>query len=182
MALVAGLAVGCTNLDPAEEESTATTIPLPEQAVTVPPERQSTFCVAMVELTDDIRAGELDDVDAAILATYRDVEPDVPELIAGDFALVLDALERGLPPPTDPPRSTVVTTPPSSIAAPTTTTTTVPSATSVPAETAAPTDADLGYAPGESPSERVNSYIEFVCRANANNPGPPATAPGEPTT
>lgn len=164
------VATACTSLEPAADEPAATTDPLPAQPVSIPPERQSTFCVTMVDLTDSIRAGDVDDVDAEILATYREVAPDVPPLIADDFALVLDALERGAPPPTDPPRSTVDTAPPL--------TATTPPATSDSSTPADPQDADVGYAPGESPSERVNSYIAFVCRADANNPGPPATTPG----
>lgn len=169
LAAALATAAGCTANEPTADP-VETTVPLPVQPVTVPPERQSAFCVAMVDLTDDVRSGDLDDVDAAIVETYRAVEPDVPELIASDFALVLDALERGAPPPTDPPRDTVATTPPVTSA-------TTSADGSTPSAAA---EADVGYAPGESPSERVNSYIDFVCRANANNPGPPATPPGEP--
>lgn len=168
---------GCTD-DRPEAVTDETPPDLPSITVAVPPERTSTFCTAMVELTDDVRSGELDDVEQAIIDTYRSVAGDVPPEIVTDFTLVLTALEAGGPLPTDPPRDTVSTTPPRSEPE-TTTTAGDPSATDPTATPSADvSEPDAGFAPSDSPAERVNAYVEFVCRNSANNPGPPPTQPG----
>lgn len=37
-----------------------------------------------------------------------------------------------------------------------------------------------GWTPDDDPALRVNAYVDFVCRDNVNNPGPPATEPPPP--
>lgn len=157
----------CVGGDPDVPASEAVTDAAPI-SVTVPAARSTPFCAAMIDLSDRLASGVLDDVEAAIVGTYRDIRADVPIEIAGDFDAVLTALEAGAPPPTDP------TTP--------TTPTSVPSSTS-PTETAVTQSTvdgsvDEGFDPRTSPAERVNDYVVFVCRNSENNPGPPATQPG----
>lgn len=157
----------CDGDEPAADEESVDP-GLPSATVAVPPERTSEFCRELVDLTDAVRNGELDDVEAAILETYRSVGDDVPDAIADDFDLVLGALEDGGPLPTDPPRPSVATTPGTEPSAATT------------AETGStgPSEPEIGFAPADSPSERITTYVESVCRNTANNPGPPATQPG----
>lgn len=152
----------------------------PSISVTVPIERLTPFCQAMIELGEELLQDGVGDATPTIIEAYRSVAADVPAEIADDFDAVLSALERGAPPPTDPPVITVAST------APVAAVTTVPRSETVPP----PTDAtgstiasagdeffDEGYGPGTSPAERVNEYVLFACRDTENNPGPPATQP-----
>ena len=190
LAIVAAVVLAaCTDDEPGATGPDVAT-ERPEISVTVPPERQTPFCQAMIDLTDQLRNGDVDDAAALIVETYRRIAPDAPNAIVDDFNLVLAALEAGRPPPTDPPRDTVATTPPSA-----STTTVVPSASSssapsgsLPSDGSASSTApvvpvasgavDEAFAPGDSPTERLNSYVAFECRSTANNPGPAPTQPG----
>ena len=178
---------GSDSTDASEEDAE----PAPDISVTVPTERLTPFCQAMIDLTDAIRSG--DEVgDDLIVETYRSIVDDVPAAIADDFMLVLAALEAGAPPPTDPPRATIETLPrPDTTSAPTgtstpATTSTITSTTEPAATDEAPTSeptvpgsvvVDERYDRDDTPAERINSYVSFVCRAVDNNPGPPATEP-----
>ncbi len=143
----------------------------PEISVTVPPERLTPFCEAMIDLSDELRSGSAGDTDDLIISTYRSIQADVPLEIAADFDLVLSALEAGLPSPTDPPIEATT---------PTTTSASDPTASGAPGEAVAGEGSvDEGFSPDSSPAERINSYVDFDCRGTENNPGPPATQPGD---
>lgn len=156
-------------------------------SATVPPERLTPFCQAMIDLTAQIRAGDVDDAGELILDTYRRIADDAPNAIVDDFHLVLAALEAGEPPPTDPPRDTVpvaattprATTPAATSPVTSSSTTSVAADGSVVTGSGPATSAaiDEAFAPGDSPSERINSYVDFECRDTANNPGPAPTQP-----
>jgi hypothetical protein len=169
--------------------------PVPGVSVVIPTERLTPFCQAMIDLTDRVRTGDVDD--AEIVEAYRAIGDDVPAEIAGDFALVLEALETGAPAPTDPPRGTIQTVPRSETTPPSTDEsaatneppTTEPPSTEPPStdddsstgESSVPTTivVDERFDRDDSPAERLNSYVSFTCRASDNNPGPPATQPLE---
>lgn len=178
---------GSDSTDASEEDAD----PAPDISVTVPSERLTPFCRAMIDLTDAIRSGDEVGEDL-IVETYRSIVDDVPEEIADDFMLVLNALESGAPSPTDPPRATFETLPrPDTTPAPTGTSTPATTSTSTSiseppatdeAATSEPTVpssvvVDERYDRDDTPAERINSYVSFVCRAVDNNPGPPATEP-----
>ncbi len=141
-------------------------------SVTVPAERLTPFCQAMIDLTERIRSGEVDE--SLIVDTYRSIVEDVPAEIGSDFRAVLAALESGGPPPTDPPPDTIETVP-------TTLADDRPDATGGPptTDTAGEVLVDEGFASGTSPAERINNYVTFSCRDTQNNPGPPPTQPLE---
>ncbi len=143
--------------DPSDDEAAE----VPTISVTVPPERLTPFCEAMIELSDDLRSGPVDDADGLIIDTYRSIRPDVPPEIATDFDLVLQALEAGLPAPTDPPIEP----------------TTVTAVTGSDPTATVGGSVDEGFDPDTSPAERINSYVAFACRGTGNNPGPPPTQP-----
>lgn len=172
---------GCTGDDPADTAPDAAPEP-PQVSVTVPPERLTPFCQEMIDLTDRLRTGDVDDAEATIVETYRRIADDAPNAIVDDFRLVLAALEAGEPPPTDPPRDTVATLAPSVTTDATVASTDAPPVTPTDPATgsSAPRVIDEAFAPGDSPSERINSYVEFECRDTANNPGPPPTPPQAP--
>lgn len=165
----------------AQEDGVDTSDPAPAASVVIPSERLSPFCQAMIDLTDRVRSG--DDVgEVEIVETYRSISGDVPAEIADDFALVLQALESGAPAPTDPPRATIPTLPDPETSPPTGASATtlvgaeegsVPSSPSVPASAVV----DERFDRDDSPAERINTYVSFVCRDSDNNPGPPATQP-----
>jgi hypothetical protein len=164
------VSTGDDDTDPGVEEDPGT----PAVVVSAPPERQTPFCEAMIDLSDELLSGEVDDSEALIIETYRSILDVVPEQISADFTAVLSALEAGDPPQTDPPLP-VATTP---------ATTTAPTEPTTPATGTGTTSepevgVDEGFAPGTSPSERINNYVDFACRGTANNPGPPATPPLE---
>jgi len=133
----------------------------PTISVTVPAVRLTPFCEAMIDLSDQLRSGGVEDANALIIETYRSIQPDVPLEIAVDFDLLLAALEAGLPPPTDPPIDTTI------------------AITAAPGTDPSSTEGsvDEGFDPDTSPTERINSYIAFSCRSTGNNPGPPPTQP-----
>lgn len=156
----------------------------PTISVTVPAERLTPFCQAMIELSGELGSGEVADERALIIDTYQSIVGEVPDVITSDFVAVLAALEANAPPPTDPTVVTVVTV------ADTTPTDEDPHATSQPTIPVPVTDAsgstipsdgdpffDEGYGPASSPAERVNQYVAFACRDTENNPGPPDTEP-----
>ncbi len=187
---VAGAAVfaGCVSegprADSSEEAEAATVI-----SVTVPPERLTPFCQAMIDLTDRVRSGD-DSVDESVIVeTYRSIVDEVPVEIASDFAAVLSALETGAPPPTDPPPETIqpetiqtVPGKPSPSDGSTDVPTDDPSVDS-PADPGGTTPSagevvvDEGFASGTTPGERINNYVTFSCSDTQNNPGPPPTQP-----
>ena len=147
---------------------------VPEISVTVPPERLTPFCEAMIDLSDELRSGSVGDTNDLIISTYRSIQADVPLEIAADFDLVLSALEAGLPSPTDPP---IETTTPTIASVPVDSDATASSEPG--AAVAAEGSVDEGFSPDSSPADRINSYVDFACRGTGNNPGPPATQPGD---
>lgn len=190
LAVAALVAAGCTSdgggqairpFDPAA----------PADTVAVPPERLAPFCQAMIDLSDRLAANPPVDPATLIVTIYGELVDVVPDVIADDFRAVLAEL-RGEPLPTVPvPTGSDAPATVTTIASPSATTgTTGPAgsdagasagsgpAGSGPVDTG-PVDTSFeeGYGPGETPSERVNDYVDFVCRANQNNPGPPATEP-----
>lgn len=133
-------------------------------SVTVPAERLTPFCQAMIDLADRL-ADEPGDARQLIIDAYVAILDEVPEVIADDFRAVLDGL-RGEGSPTS---TSAPATSPTSPAAPGTGTTVADgSLTAFDAE---------GRVSDESPVERVNDYVQFTCRDSQNNPGPPATQP-----
>lgn len=192
-AAIALLVSGCVSDGPPASEPDSETADAPDISVTVPPSRQTPFCQTMIDLSDQLRTDDVGDDEALIISTYESIRPEVPAEISADFDAVLDALRTGTPAPTDPPLPTTPSTVPTSAVSTTDTTTEVaPPATSQTEQetddSVAPTSApgvDVGYAAGNSPSERINNYVSFECRDTQNNPGPPATQPLEeppPTT
>ncbi len=165
--------------------------------VAVPIDRLSPFCESMIELGDRLASDPPEDETAFIIDTYRAITPEVPAEIANDFAAVLARLEGRPIPTVDPDDTTPLTVPapaadatdtsePAAAAPPVTIATpdtpppvTAPPATDtdglpIPQDT---TFSDEGYAPEDDPAERLNAYVNFVCRDSRNNPGPPATQP-----
>ncbi len=143
---------------------------VPIVSVTVPPERLTPFCQAMIDLSERLETDPPDDTAALIIETYEGVGGDVPAEIAVEFAAVLDALRRG----------SVATVPSDSASAVTATTLPTPTTEATNGEPITPEGDeffDEGYTPDDDPARRVNAYVEFACRDSANNPGPPATAP-----
>lgn len=191
----------CTPFGSSDEETSADVADeAVERTVPVPPERLTPFCGAMIGLADRLENDPPDDIEGEIIETYESIADEVPAELQVDFEVVLAEL-RGEPIPT------VATSPPTSAPAPDAddsgtdgfrpedestsapaTATTVDGA--VGASTTAPDAApgssvplgdaffDEGRLPGETPAERINGYVDFVCRGNQNNPGPPATEPG----
>lgn len=175
-AVVAVFTVSCTDGDTDESDVSDPDL-APERSITVPPERSTPFCQAMIELDEALPADPSIDASERILDAYRDALPDVPAEIAVQFAAVIEALERGteatLPPTTpsaDDIASTPTTSPASTISSPANADDPVPSATEN-------TFDEEGYLPDESPAAQVNAYIDFACRDTVNNPGPPPTEP-----
>jgi hypothetical protein len=151
-ALVWAVAVGsCSSGD--DEPSTDVVDEGVQVTVTVPPERLTPFCQAMIDLSDELESDQPSDPKAVIVETYVRILDVVPAEIHGDFVAVLAALQ-GSPPPT-------------TIAGPPDTTTT---------GDVVEFDEE-GYLPDDEPSQRLNDYIQFACRGSTNNPGPPATEP-----
>lgn len=171
------LLAGCVSDGPSES-SAEEAEPVTEVSVTVPPVRLTPFCQAMIDLSDRLRTGEDEVSDTVIIETYRSISDVVPPEISSDFAAVLEALETGAPPPTDPPPETFATVPPGEEPTPATTagTETDPESTTI---STAEVLVDEGFAPGTSPSERINNYVTLACRGTQNNPGPPPTEPLE---
>ncbi len=156
---------GCVSNGPADEGATDETVdettPI---SVTIPAERQTPFCAALIDLNDRIVTDTDIDAEALIVETYRSILPEVPPEIADDFLAVLTELETGVPPPTAPP-----------VTRPDVTITTDPVTGEAIAQ--GPDDTTEYFFPSTTPAQRVNDYVEFACRDAANNPGPQATAP-----
>jgi hypothetical protein len=141
------------------------TIPLPTEepapndtGPTTTSARSTPFCAGMIDLAERLDgADETDDTAAMIRESYADLAEVVPDDIREDFeavrALLVDQAEG------------------------TATTTSAPVPTiDVTDATAADGDGE-GAAIADSPTERLNDYVELVCRSTANNPGPPETEP-----
>ncbi len=142
--------------EPAADGQTDATVPI--ASVTVPPERLTPFCQAMIDLADRLETDPPDDVGALIIETYEGIVDEVPPEIANEFDAVLAALRTGADP--EVPETTIP-----------------PAATSGPLTTDGDPFFEEGYLPDADPSRRVNAYVQFACRDTANNPGPPATQP-----
>ena len=165
---VLALAAGCNS---GEREPEAGTTGddgaiAPSLSVTIPPERMTPFCQAMIELTDEIQNDPPADVRGRIVEVYESIADDVPPEIRDDFLTVLARLQAGET------ASTVATA--------------APYVTSVVAGSVDPSDTtnplvDEGYDPDDDPTTRLSEYVRFACRDNANNPGPEATQPPVPT-
>lgn len=183
LVLVSSLA-GCT-AERGESSSADSTVPAEQvQEVTIPPERRTPFCAIMIDLDLNIPVDPVLDVTDEVLDAYRRALPVAPAEIAVELEAVIIGLETG----TDP------TLPP------TIPTTVAPTTAAPPAPATATTDADgdvdgggggaaggvgddeddfaeEGYLPDDSPEARLNEFVDFHCRDNINNPGPPATPP-----
>lgn len=169
-AVVAALGVlmvgGCTQTGTPDADATTETVeettPI---SVTIPAERTTPFCSALIELNDRLLTDPEVDAEALIIETYRSVLADVPAEIETDFQAVLTELETGVPAPTLPP----VTQPD------------LPPATDpdTGVTLVSPDDTIEYFFPSPTPAQRVNDYVAFACRDATNNPGPPPTVPGE---
>lgn len=177
----------CIGGDDDAETTTEDSIPVVGE-VTVPEQRTTPFCEAMIEVADRLVVDPPDDVGAFIIETYESVLAEVPAEIRPDFEYVLADLkgeplpplpepivrETTVPPPTVDPASTtepVLTVPP-----------TLPPVTDAAGSVvgSAPTTSpgvDEFNRPDDTPAERLNDYVDFTCRGTLNNPGPPPTAP-----
>lgn len=164
--VVAVASVGCvSDGEPgADEREARATVPI--ASVTVPPERLTPFCQAMIDLGDRLETDPPDDVGALIIETYEGIVDEVPPEIANEFDAVLTSLRAG----TDP------DAPGASSPATTGSDSTGPDSTG-PVSTEGDPFFEEGYLPDDDPSRRVNAYVQFACRDTANNPGPPATQP-----
>ena len=165
--VVAGLALACTPESeesvPADDAAATPVVP----SVTPPPVRLTPFCQQMLDLDERVRELSAEETGPVIIEGYRAALPIVPPDIEVEFAAVLDALENG----------TIATLPPTVPQAPT------PATAATSSQVTADTFFEEGYLPDDTPASRVNEYIDFACRGNQNNPGPPATPPGvSPTT
>lgn len=162
--MLATLAVGCSS-DGDTAGPDATTEATTAATVTVPSERLTPFCRAMIDLSDRLATDPPDDVNAYIVETYQGIAAEVPAEIANEFAAVLAALQTGVA-DTD---GTVSTS------------TSDVSGADGPAPSASvdvgnPETVE-GFTPSDDPALQLNAYVEFACRDSVNNPGPPATAP-----
>ena len=175
-ALAAAVVVlaGCIGGD--DESDDATEASVPEEPVsTAPPERETPFCSTMIEVSERLTTDPPPDATAFVVESYEAVLADVPAEILPDFEYVLADL-RGeplpaLPEPVAPP-STAVTDPPA---------TSAPAAGGTAGDGSAPANTepvvDEFFLPDDTPAERLSDYVDFNCRGNLNNPGPPATPP-----
>jgi hypothetical protein len=167
------VAVAACSSDGDDVADDASTDGPPVPSVTVPPERLTPFCAAMIELADRLETDPPDDARTLILDTYLGIVDDVPPAIESEFRAVIAELQGEAPPTT----STTTTS--------TTSTTTTVATDAAPASAVSSSlpepgvedfDAE-GRLPGDSPSERVSDFVLFTCRGSDNNPGPPATEP-----
>lgn len=204
LAAVAATAIagaGCTpeRGETDSDDTVASTLAIPE--VTAPPERQTPFCQIMLELDASLPDDQTIDVTDVVLDAYREALPVAPPEIADDLNAVIVGLETGTVAsvPTTagdgstvdgssngqssngesaeaPPESSpdVESTAPDTFVPPTGTGVTVSTLEPPSAEEAF--DAE-GYLPDDDPAIRLNEYVDFTCRDNINNPGPPATQP-----
>lgn len=146
------LATSCMPKVRSDEPSNPDSTPRPV-TVTIPPERLTPFCQAMIDLSVQLVDDPPDDVTAAIVEAYTAIEPEVPAAIADDFGTVLAALRSG--------GATSATSPP-------------PTGSS---GTAVNGSIDE-IVTGDTATERLNDFVDFTCRGIQNNPGAPATVPG----
>jgi hypothetical protein len=168
LALVGVALAGCVGGGGGAADGGSGTGGAPIPSVTIPPERLTPFCQAMIDLADRLQTDPPDDVTGLIIATYERIAADVPIPIADDFTAVLAALQAGA----------TVTTPSTGTAAPVTT----PVSPDVTGGGSTPGGSvddffDEGYSPGDDPATRLNTFVDFTCRDSINNPGPPATQP-----
>lgn len=195
LSIAAALLLGCTSTgeDPAPDTTSQVAVAVPE--VTTPPERQTPFCQAMLDLDDALPDDPAIDTREQVLAAYEEALTLVPTEIEAEFRAVISALESGsratLPgddagDPGDAAGGEDGTIAPPVTAEP-------EPADDPDASVDRPDPADLtddqlfaeeGWLPDDDPAVRVNEYIEFACRDTINNPGPPATVPdaGPPTS
>lgn len=141
---------------------------VPSGTVAIPVQRLTPFCQALIDLSERLETDPPDNPEAVILETYLGVATDVPPEIADDFDAVLAGLQ-GRPLPTvapDPATTDPVTPDP---------------VTTDPVDGSVLPPADDGFDEGrfnsDTPSQRLNDYVNFVCRDSDNNPGPAATQP-----
>ncbi len=141
----------------------------------------------MIDLADRLEADQSTDAGELILETYLSILDEVPDEIEEDFLVVVARLQRDELPD-------LATTSPSTIPSSTTTSRSgeptgdgEPTAQATGDETTGDgglstlDDAEYqGWTPDDDPALRVNGYVDFVCRDNLNNPGPPATVPPPP--
>ena len=153
--------------------------------VTVPPGRLTPFCQAMIELADRLETDDTTDAGELILETYLSILDDVPDEIEEDFLVVVARLQRG-----ELPELATTTISAASDEATDEATDEERTDRATDERTAEATedpergtvdDAEYqGWTPDDDPALRVNGYVDFVCRDNLNNPGPPATVPPPP--
>ena len=174
IAVVAGCTPGVLSND---DEQTRSSIS-PQGSVTVPAERLTPFCQAMIELADRLESDPPDDVELLILSTYESIADQVPDEIRVDFEAVVADL-RGVSVPSG--EALVEDESAGGVSS----RSTLPPTTDVTGATLPQDDPlpDEGFAPEDDPALRLNAYVDFSCRDVANNPGPAATQPlSEPRT
>lgn len=159
--------VGVAGCNSGEREPDAATtgdasVELPEVSVTIPAERLTPFCQAMIDLNDELLDDPPADTRARIIEVYESIVDVVPAEIAADFTTVLARLQSG---------DTAITAPTAAPYA----TSVVPNSIDV-SNTTNPL-ADEGYSPDDDPTTRLAEYVRFACNDAANNPGPSATQP-----
>jgi hypothetical protein len=182
------LLLGCTSTGDDDPPDTTSVVAVEVPEVTAPPERQTPFCQAMLDLDAALPDDPAVDTRDQVLAAYQDALPVVPTEIEGEFRAVIDALESGTrasgpgdesADPSDDPSGAARTIAPAVTAAPDPTD--EPGVTLATVDTSPPSDEQLfaeeGWLPDDDPAVRVNEYVEFACRDTINNPGPPATVP-----
>lgn len=169
------LLVACIPNEASTDEATIDPA-VPSGTVAIPAQRLTPFCQALIDLSERLETDPPDDAEALILETYLEVADDVPAEIADDFGAVLAGLQ-GRPLPTVAPDSV----PPSSPGADSTDPPVTDPAVTDPADGSVLPPADAGFDEGrfnsDTPSQRLNDYVTFVCRDSDNNPGPAATQP-----
>lgn len=155
----------CTPNEASTDEATIDPA-VPSGTVAIPVERLTPFCQALIDLSEQLESDPPADIEALILETYLDIADEVPAEIADDFNAVLAGLQ-GLPIAAGPTDSTDPTA-------------TQPPATD-PVDGSLLPEADAGFDEGrfnsDTPSQRLNDYVNFACRDSDNNPGPAATQP-----
>ena len=171
------LAVACIPNSASDDE--ADPIPgVPSGTVAIPPERLTPFCQTMIDLSGTLETDPPADVDALIIETYTELADQVPVEISNQFNAVLAGLKGEPLPVIEPVGEPEISQPSTTIES--AVGTTALSGDSQPSGSSFPEgDAffDEGYLPGDDPAERLNAYVDLVCRDNQNNPGPPASQP-----
>ena len=196
VSFVALVLLGCTSTGDDDPPDTTSVVAVEVPEVTVPPERQTPFCQAMLDLDAALPDDPAVDTRDQVLAAYQDALPVVPAEIEIEFRAVIEALESGTratvpgdesADPADRPSdgSSGDTTGAAATIAPAVTAAPDPTdaagVTLATVDTTPPSDEQLfaeeGWLPDDDPAVRVNEYVEFACRDTINNPGPPATVP-----